>query len=87
MRDAVHGFTFVDPKGEVSNIVYSNVKAAQDAAAFACERPYSYISTPSDWYRAYKQGFRIVRAVLMKSGPLRSAAYQAYQYDGNQTKV
>lgn len=63
-RRVRHGFTFRDPEGNLDCRIVHSVEAAQSNAAFASDRPYSYISMPNDWQRAYKQGFRIVSATL-----------------------
>jgi hypothetical protein len=59
------GFTYRRPDGTLSSEVFEDVSYAQEEAAFASKRPYSYISMPSDWKRAYRQGFRIVRATIV----------------------
>jgi hypothetical protein len=61
---ALRGYTFRSPKGKLDWRIEPSVSRAQDNAAFASDRPYSHISMPSDWDRAYKQGFRIVSATL-----------------------
>lgn len=68
----LRGFTFRDPKGNLDWRICHSVESAQSNAAFACERPYSHISLPGDWQRAYKQGFRIVSATL-RAGPSNGA--------------
>lgn len=62
------GFTFRNPNGDLDYRIVHSVAAAQSNAAFDSERPYSYIELPTDWDRAYNQGFRIVPATLT-SGP------------------
>lgn len=59
------GFTYRKPDGKLNSTVHWSVESAQSSAAFASDRPYSHIALPDDWNRAYKQGFRIVRARLV----------------------
>ncbi len=68
----LRSFTFRYPLGSLDRRVVGQVSEAQSNAAFASDRPYSHISMPSDWCRAYKQGFRVV-PVTMKSGPTHAA--------------
>lgn len=70
---AVYGFTFRHPDGSLCPNVSQTVAGAQNGAAFASDRPYSHVSWPSDWRRAYKQGFRIVPVKLVTTGKSRAA--------------
>ena len=67
MKRTAKGFTFRDPAGNLDYRVAENVAAAQNNAAWASERPYSHVAWPTDWDRAYEQGFRIV-PVTMNAG-------------------
>lgn len=64
-KRALHGYTFRSPGGDLDYRIVPSIEAAQSNAAFQCERPYSYITWPDDWNRAYEQGFRIVPATLV----------------------
>lgn len=64
-QETLKGFTFRRPNGSLDYRVVHSAEVAQSNAAFACERPYSHIELPGDWKRAYKQGFRIVRAKVV----------------------
>lgn len=64
-RRILKGFTFRDPGGNLDWRIYKTVEAAQSGAAFASKRPYSHISMPEDWNRAYRQGFRVLSAKLL----------------------
>jgi hypothetical protein len=73
MKEA-HGYAFISPRTGVDYRIYRTITAAQDAAAFASERLYSHISMPSDWHRAYKQGFRIAKAAIKAGNSHKSWA-------------
>lgn len=73
MKHVYKGFSFRNPAGNLDYRVFSKVEAAQSTAAFESERPYSHIEWPSDWSRAYKQGFRIVPVKMVTTGKSRAA--------------
>jgi hypothetical protein len=79
MHSTRKGFTFRNPAGNLDYRVVDTVAAAQSNAAFASERRYSHISMPSDWDRAYKQGFRIVPVTMKAERTRRSYKLAAPQ--------
>lgn len=73
MKNIYKGYTFRNPSGNLDYRVFNTIAGAQSQAAFASERPYSHVSWPSDWDRAYKQGFRIVPVKMVTTGTSRAA--------------
>jgi len=77
MKTILYGFTFRRPDGSLDYRIVERVEAAQVNAAFACKRPHTFGLLPGDWNRAYKQGFRVVRARLVEGRG--AGAWKNYQ--------